>query len=197
MWQQLHESLRRSFAERQPGVTTLPDFLEKREELLRRIDLTLLERGTSQQVEQQLGKLFAETANWLRIPAGVAAAGGVATILAVLVHSAVFDVTGTVAGLAAGTGTVIAVMKRKKIIEEFRRQMTAKRDSTLVGIEDHLRHSIDRFYQDLSATFQPLQSFCSAQRKLYEPMLQRLRELEEGLNRQSATLGSQAREAKI
>lgn len=195
VWQQLHDALRRNFSEAQTGGSSLPDFLDKRDELLRKIDLTLLERGTSQQVEQQLGKLFEETANWLRIPAGVAAVGGVASIIAVLAHSAVFDVTGTLAGLGVVTGTTIAVIKRRKIVEEFRRQMTDKRDATLAGIEDHLRHSIDRFYQELSGTFQPLQSFCAAQRKLYEPMLQRLRELEESLGRQVAVLNANSRAA--
>ncbi len=190
VWQQLHETLRRNFAEQQQQAQlgSLPDFLEKRQELLRKIELTLLEKGTSQEVEQQLGKLFEETANWLRVPAGVAAVGGVATVIAILAHSAVFDVTGTVAGVAAATGTVIAVMKRKKILSEFRKQMTEKRDSTLIGIEDHLRHSIDRFYQDLAGMFQPLQTFCSAQRKLYEPMLTRLREMEDSLGRMVAGL---------
>ncbi len=187
VWQQLQDTLHRNFSEQHRGLATLPDFVEKRQELLRRIELTLLEKGTSQQVEQQLGQLFEETANWLRIPAGVAAAGGVATLIAIMAHSAVFDVTGTVAGLAAVSGTVIAVVKRQKIMREFRQQMTEKRDATMAGMEDHLRHSIDRFYQDLAAMFQPLQSFCAAQRQLYEPMLTRLRELEESLTRQLAT----------
>lgn len=190
VWQQLHDQLRRNFSDAQTGLGTLPDFLKRRDELLRKIELTLLEKGTSQQVEQQMGKLFEETANWLRVPAGVAAVGGVATIIAILVHSAVFDVTGTVAGVAAATGTAIAVMKRKKILAEFARQMTDKRDATLSGIEDHLRHSIDRFYQELSAMFQPLQSFCTAQRMLYEPMLKRLQEVEETLTRQIARLSA-------
>ena len=98
-----------------------------------------------------------------------------------------------VAGVAAVTGTAIALVKRRKILAEFARQMTEKRDATLAGIEDHLRHSIDRFYLDLAGMFQPLQNFCSTQRKLYEPMLQRLRELEESLGRQVATLSASAR----
>jgi hypothetical protein len=194
VWQQLHDKLQLNFADQEKQkVSMLPDFSEKRQELLRRIELTLLERGTSQQVEQQLGRLFEETANWLRVPAGVAAVGGVATLIAIMAHSAVFDVTGTVAGVAAVSGTVIAVMKRKKILDEFRNQMSEKRDATLAGVEDHLRHSIDRFYQELAGMFQPLQNFCATQRKLYEPMLTRLRELEETLTRQAASLAAAAR----
>ncbi len=103
VWQQLHDALHRNFSEQSRGAATLPDFLKQRDELLRKIELTLLERGTSQQVEQQMGKLFEDAANWLRIPAGVAAAGGVATVIAIVVHSlAVVDFT----GIVAGTGVV-------------------------------------------------------------------------------------------
>ena len=196
VWQQLHDTLQRNFSEQQRSATTLPDFLKQRDELLRKIELTLLERGTSQQVEQQLGKLFEDAANWMRVPAGVAAAGGIATVVAIVVHSAVFDVTGILAGTGIAAGTVIAVWKRKQILAEFRKQMMDKRDSTLSGVEDHLRHSIDRFYQELSATFAPFQSFCTAQKKLYEPMLTRLRELEDGLAKHMGELSSSKAPAK-
>jgi len=190
VWQQLHDTLHRNFSDNARSAATLPDFLKQRDELLRKIELTLLERGTSQQVEQQLGKLFEDTANWLRVPAGVAAAGGVATVIAIVAHSAVFDVTGILAGTGIAAGTIIAVWKRKQILSEFRKQMDDKRDSTLAGVEDHLRHSIDRFYQELAATFAPFQSFCTAQRKLYEPMLTRLRELEDVFARHLAELSN-------
>lgn len=195
VWQQLQDRLHREFSENQQQPTTgsLPDFVERRGELLRRIELTLLEKGTSQQVEQQLGRLFEDTANWLRVPAGVAAVGGIATVIAILAHSAVFDVTGIIAGTAAATGAAVALWKRREILSEFRRQMEEKRDSTLAGVEEHLRHAIDRFYQELSGTFQPLQSFCSAQRALYEPMLSRLRELENTFSRHAAELSAEAR----
>jgi len=197
VWQQLHDALRRHFSDKQRDASTLPDFVDRRAELLRKIELTLLEKSSSQQVEQQLGKLFEETANWLRVPASVAAVGGVASIVAILAHSVIFfDVTGTVAGVAAVSGTVLAVMKRRKILDEFRKQMVDKRESTIAGVEDHLRHSIDKFYQQLAETFQPLQTFCSAQRKIYEPMLARLRELEDSLSRQIASLSAVWRSGK-
>lgn len=188
VWQQLHDTLQRNFSEQQRAAGSLPDFLKQRDELLRKIELTLLERSSTQQVEQQLGKLFEDTANWLRVPAGVAAAGSVATVIAILAHAAVLDFTGILAGTGIAAGTVIAVWKRKTIISEFRRQMEEKRDATLSGIEDHLRHSIDKFYLDLAGTFAPFQSFCAAQRKTYEPMLVRLHEMEDALTRHASTL---------
>lgn len=193
VWQQLHDTLQKNFTDENRGIVSLPDFLQQRDELLRRIELTLLERGAGHQVEQQLGKLFEETATWLRVPAGVAAVGGVATLVAALAHVAIVDVTGTIAGVAALFGTVLAVFKRQQIISEFRKQMDEKRDTVLAGIEDHLRHAIDRFYRELESTFQPLQSFCTTQRKLYEPMLNRLQQLDDSFGKASAELGAAAR----
>ncbi len=188
VWAQLRESLQTAFAERR-NIATFPDFVRQRDELLRRIELTLLERGSGEQVNEQLGKLFSETANWLRVPAGIAAAGGLATLVAALGHVAIVDVTGTVAGVAALTGTVVAVFKRHQILAEFRKQMMQKRETVLGGIEDHLRHAVDKFFADLATTFAPLQSFCAAQRKLYEPMLTRISQLTEVFGKNAADLG--------
>ena len=44
-------------------------------DLLQSIQLTLLERIASKGVEEQLAQMFQKTATWLRLPAGVAAAG--------------------------------------------------------------------------------------------------------------------------
>ena len=41
------------------------------------------------------------------------------------------SLTGSIAGVGALTGGVIAILKRRKILEEFRRQMSEKRDATL------------------------------------------------------------------
>jgi tRNA U34 5-carboxymethylaminomethyl modifying GTPase MnmE/TrmE len=192
VWQHLHESLQKSFADNR-AVTTLPDFIQQRDELLRRIELTLLERGTHEQVEQQLGRMFAETAAWLRVPTAVAAGAGLAAVVAAVTHAAIFDVTGTIAGVAALFGTALAFFKRQQIINEFRRQMTAKRETVINGIEDHLRHAIDKFYQDLDSTFAPLRSFCVSQRKLYEPMLDRFKQLGETFDKCGAALDQAGR----
>jgi tRNA U34 5-carboxymethylaminomethyl modifying GTPase MnmE/TrmE len=193
LWQQLYEELQLHFSGETRAGLSLPDFARQREELLRRLELTLLEHGTGEKVDQQLGKLFEETAQWLRVPAGVAAAGGLATLVAVLAHVAVVDVTGSIAGAAAVLGTVVAVFKRQQILAEFRRQMQEKRETVLTGISDHLRHALDRFYQDLTGTFQPLKTFCETRRKLYAPMISRLEQIQVALDRSAAELEQVAR----
>ncbi|MDP9292463.1 MAG: dynamin family protein, partial [Verrucomicrobiota bacterium] len=178
VWRQLHESVRKNF---DPSVATgsnIPDFLDERNVLLKKIELTLMEKMSGAEVEAQLKKLFVETATWLRLPAGVAAASGLATLALALAHAAIVDVTGTIAGVAAVAGTVVAVLQRQKILAEFRDQMAAKRNEVLSAIEDHLRHAIELFYQELTATFLPLKNFCAAERKIYEPMITEMRELQ-------------------
>lgn len=192
VWQQLHESLQKNFADDQ-ARTTPPDFVQQREELRRRIELTLLERGTHEQIEQQLGTMFAETAAWLRVPTFVAAGAGLVALVAAITHASIFDMTGTIAGVAALLGVALAVFKRQRIINEFRRQMTAKRETVINGIEDHLRHAIDTFYQDLDSTFAPMRAICVAQRKLYEPMQDRFKQLSETFDKCGSALDEAGR----
>ncbi len=191
VWQQLHESLQRDFATELPAPPAFPDFMREREQLLKKLELTLLEKMSNASVEQQLTKLFAETTTWLRLPAGIMAAGGIATVVAILAHAAILDVTGSIAGVAAVLGTGLAIFKRRQIIDTFRKEMTDKREELLAPIGDHLRHAIDLFYQDLQSTFQPLQNFCSAQRRTYEPILARAKQLSDTLGKSSAEIGAE------
>lgn len=189
VWQQLHETLLKNFSEEMQIPPSPPDFIREREALLNRIELTLMEKMSNQQIEEQMTKAFSDASSWLRVPAGVAALGGAAAIAAALAHIAIVDITGTVAGVAALFGAAVAVAKRHKIIAEFRTQMARKREEVLAPIEDHLGHAIALFYQDLAAIFQPLQTFCGAQRKIYEPIVTRAQQLEETLAKTGADLG--------
>ncbi len=189
VWQQLYESLQREFASNAPVPPAFPDFMRQREQLLKKLELTLLEKMSGQSLEQQLDRLFADSANWLRLPAGIAAAGGIATVVAILAHAAIINVTGSIALAAGLLGTVVAVIKRKQILRAFRDAMAEKRQEVLASIGDHLRHAMDRFYQELRITFQPLQDFCSVQRLTYEPILSRVRELDETFEKRAGEIG--------
>ena len=185
----MHESLLKNFAAEMQMPPSPPDFIREREALIKRIELTLMEKMSNQQIEQQMTKAFSSASTWLRLPAGIAAVGGAAAIAAALAHVAIVDVTGTVAAVAALFGAAVAVAKRQKIITEFRMQMARKREDVFTPIEDHLRHAIALFYQDLAATFQPLQTFCGAQRKIYEPIVTRVTQLEDTFSKAGADLG--------
>jgi len=140
-------------------------------------------------IEDQMTRMFNDAAAWMRLPAGIAVAGGAATVAAALAHIAIVDITGSVAAVAALTGAGVAVVKRNRILTRFRKEMSAKREEILSPVEDHLHHAIGLFYQELAATFQPLQAFCGAQRKVYEPIITRLKQLDDTFGRLAAELG--------
>ena len=188
VWKQVHELMQRSFASR--DLPLLPDFARQRKELLDRIDLALIERTEGAEFQRQMQRVFEDTASWLRVPAGVFAAGGIgAVVAAALTKVTILDITGTIAGLGALTGTVVAMTKRRKIIGEYRRQMNEKREAMVQAVEDHLRHAVKRFYVELEQVFQPIEAFSEAQKKTMEPSLAAVRDLETKLARCAAELG--------
>jgi hypothetical protein len=189
VWQQLHESIQKTFATEVPAPPAPPDFINERDQLLKRIELTLIERMSGSAVEEHMTRMFDDAAAWMRLPAGIAVAGGAATVAAALAHLAIIGITGSVAGVAVLSGAAVAVVKRNRILGEFRKQMADKREEILSPVEDHLRHAIGLFYQELGGTFQPLQAFCAAQRKIYEPVLTRLKQLDDTFGKIAAELG--------
>src|SRR6202048_3568245 len=157
IWQDLQEKVEVQFGSGKKQVRAVtPGFLSQRQVILQRLQLTLLEQMSDSKIKEQLHSLFGETARWLRVPTGVAAAGGIAAVIAALTHTALLDVTGTVAGLAALTGTIYAVWRRRKILHQYRDQMNEKRGELARAVEVQLTHAIDGFYQEVGHTFTPL-----------------------------------------
>ena len=135
-------------------------------------------------------RVFADTASWLRLPASVFAAGGIGAVLAgALTKATLLDITGTIAGVGALTGTVVALTKRRKILAEYRRQMNEKREAMVRAVEDQLRHAVKRFYAELEQIFQPIEAFAEAQKKLLEPSMAAVRDLDAKLSKCAADLG--------
>ncbi|HEY8671546.1 MAG TPA: dynamin family protein, partial [Terriglobales bacterium] len=190
LWPQLQDAMENQFQSdsRAQVSQTIPDFARQRRELLQSIQLTLVERIAGRGMEAQLERMFRETANWLRLPAGIAAAGGLVTVIAAMSSAAVADVTGIIAASAAIIGTFVAFGRRRKILAEYHRQMESKREELVAAIEQQLRHAIDLFYAEIAAAFQPLRAFCSAERKRYDPLLQRVEEIEKSLAQLTAEL---------
>ena len=118
LWPQLQDTMENQFKgdSRVQLNQTIPDFARQRRELLQSIELTLVERIAGRGMEAQLERMFRETANWLRVPAGVAAAGGIVTLIAAMSSAAVADVTGIVAASALVAGTFVALGRRRKIL---------------------------------------------------------------------------------
>jgi len=181
IWQDLQERVQVQFDTKRQVRAALPGFLSQRGIILQKLQLTLLEQTSDAKIKEQLQSWFGETARWLRVPAGVAAAGGVFTIIAALAHAAILDVTGTVAGLAAAAGTVYAVLRRRHILREYRLRMNEKRAQLSEAVETQLRNAITAFYHEVGGTFDPLESFCLAEAHRILPLRERVDEIERSL----------------
>ncbi|MGI8436857.1 MAG: dynamin family protein [Chthoniobacterales bacterium] len=184
LWPQLQDTIEAQFAtEGKARVTkTIPDFARQRRELLQSIELTLVERIAGQSVEAQLARTFAQSAAWLRPAAGVAAAGGIATLVAAMISASVADVTGIVATSALVLGTFVAIGQRGKVLRAYEKEMETKRIELLAAIEQQMAHAIDLFYKEVTTAFQPLAAFCATERERYEPLVERVDMLKKKLS---------------
>jgi len=140
-------------------------------------------------VEEQLAGMFRETGRRLRFAAGVAAAGAIVAVIAAMNSAAVADVTGVLAASAVVFGTIVALSQRRKILHAYKQQMESKRAELVQVVEQQLEHTIELFYKEVTAAFQPLAAFCLAQRRLYEPLLERGEELEKIFDGLKSRLG--------
>jgi small GTP-binding protein len=192
LWPQLQDTILAQFESEGPKRMnkTLPDFARQRRDLVQSIQLTLVERIAGKGVEEQLARMFRETAARLRLPAGIAAAGGIVTAIVAMSSAAVADVTGVLAASAAVIGTIVAFTQRRKILAAYEREMETKRLELVHAIEEQMNHAIDLFYQEISLAFAPLAAFCTSERKRYEPLMERAEKLKEILRGLTARLGS-------
>ncbi|HZC58884.1 MAG TPA: dynamin family protein [Chthoniobacterales bacterium] len=191
MWQDLQDKVSVQFgSESKKQVRAMvAGFLTQRQEILQRLQLTLIEQMSDARIKEQLQALFGETARWLRVPTSMAAAGGIATIIAALTHTALLDVTGTVAGLAALTGTLYAVWRRRKILHQYRDQMSDKRRDLTRALETQLNHAIDAFYHEVALTFSPLEAFCDSEFKRHAPLKDHIDDLDQKIGAIKNQLG--------
>ena len=191
MWQDLQDKVNVQFgSETKKQVrAVMPGFLTQRQEVLQRLQLTLMEQMSDAKIKEQLQSLFGETTRWLRVPTSVAAAGGIATVIAALTHTALLDVTGTVAGLAALTGTLYAVWRRRKILRQYRDQMNEKRRDLTRAVESQLNHAIEAFYHEVGLTFSPLESFCESESKRHAPLREQIESLDQAIGAIKSQLG--------
>jgi GTPase SAR1 family protein len=189
IWQDLQDKVEVQFGSGKKQVRAVtPGFLSQRQSVLQRLQLTLMEQMSDAKIREQLRSLFGETARWLRVPTGVAAAGGIAAVIGALTHTALVDVTGAVAGVAALTGTIYAVWRRRKILNQYRVQMDEKRGELTRAVEVQLTHAIDAFYQEVGQTFMPLEVFCESEAKRHLPLKEELEKLDSSIGSVKAQL---------
>ncbi len=179
LWPQLSDMLQTLFERdlREQLPRNIPDFARQRRELLQSVQLTLMERASGKMIEEKLTQLFQETSARLRIPAGVAAAGGLIAVITAMSSAAVADVTGVLAASAFIAGTFVAISQRKKILASYDTQMRAKCSELVNGIERQLSAALELFYAEIASAFHPVQAFCVAKRKQFEAPQKQAEEL--------------------
>jgi GTPase Era involved in 16S rRNA processing len=179
LWPQLSDMLQTLFERdlREQLPRNIPDFARQRRELLQSVQITLMERATGKMIEEKLTQLFAETSTRLRVPAGVAAAGGLIAVITAMSSAAVADVTGVLAASALIAGTFVAINQRKKILAAYDAQMREKCSELVKGIEHQLAGAVELFYAEIASAFHPVQAFCVAKRKQFEAPQKQAEEL--------------------
>src|SRR5437763_12401529 len=120
---------------------TPPDFARQRRELLQSIQLSLAERSGRDVIAEQMGTIFRETSDRLRIPVGVAAAGGLVALVAAMSSAAVADVTGVLAASDAIIGPFVARRRRGKILGIYAQQMEGKQTEQVAAVEIQIWHA--------------------------------------------------------
>lgn len=191
LWPQLHDMLETRLGQELRGrvPATTPDFARQRRELLQSVKLALAEHVGSGSIDRNLAELASQTSTRLRLPAGIAAAGGLVALVTALSSAAVADVTGIVAAAAAGTGAFVAVRQRQKILQTYTEAMTAKCAELMTAVQQQLERAVDAFYREIESAVQPLAAFCTAQRRIHQPLLERGDELRERLTALARELG--------
>jgi hypothetical protein len=195
IWPQLQDMIETHFGGevKTQAPRTPPDFARQRRELVQSIQLALAGRSGEDVIAEQMGTIFRETSDRLRIPAGVAAAGGLVALVAAMSSAAVADVTGVLAASAAIIGTFLARRQRGKILRVYAQQMDAKRTELVAAIENQISHAIDLFYGEINAAIQPLTAFCTAQRAHYQELVDRIDELDSAFEKlRPRVMGSSA-----
>src|SRR5260370_32577035 len=179
IWQELQDKVQAQFDAdtRKQARPAMPGFVSQRGAILQKLQLTLLEQMSDAKIKQQLQEWFGETARWLRVPAGVAAAGGIFTIIAALAHTAILDVTRTVAGLAAFTGTVDAVFRRRHILREYRLRMDEKRKELAGAVATQWRDALTPLYHNGGQTFAPLDRLSRPETPTHPPSEERAQKI--------------------
>jgi GTPase SAR1 family protein len=179
LWPQLSDMLQTLFERdlREQLPRNIPDFARQRRELIQSVQLTLMERASGKMIEEKLTQLFEETSTRLRVPAGVAAAGGLVAVITAMSSAAVADVTGVLAASALIAGTFVAISQRKKILAAYDAQMKEKCSELVKGIERQLAGAVELFYAEIASAFHPVQAFCAAKRKQFEAPQKQAEEL--------------------
>jgi len=130
---------------------------------------------------------FSNAADLLRLPA-LAAVGTVAVALGAVLagHSSVF--LAALAGAVVVFVLLLAFLLRQNVIAHFGRHFTANRAALLTALEPPLHSAAEGFYMALSPALEARAGQLVGERQQHEPLLARLRQIEETFSHIEAAL---------
>lgn len=184
-WLQLHDALRDYYAD---GVDAahIPDLGQERIRLTQETKASLTARRLDTDVNHQMNAIFRETAEWLKIPE----TENLNAVVASMAWLVIGDFTKALTEAASSCGNIAALMKRGRIVAQFRGELARKREELLSILESQLRNGIEQFYQEASEMLLPLQTFCAVQKAIYDPRLATVKQMTENFDEVVAKLAS-------
>jgi GTPase SAR1 family protein len=154
----------------------IPDFTRTRRDLVQTIRQRLMEALSGKGAEQHLARISRQTFLLLATAAVIIVAGVVTAAMVANSQRTLAIVSGIVAAVAGTFGVIILLAQSKRMIRVYQNQLNTS--ELTKKAEQNVHDAIDRFYKEITATFQPLSDFCATRRQTYEPLARRSEELE-------------------
>ncbi len=176
VWEELETQRRRAFPAAGP---TPPDFAVARDHLRAQLDAAIEVHALGEGFEQRMRALFFRAAVCMRV--AVFSVGGsiVLVAFAAVARPSPFPQAFGGALLVLFLCGLALLLWQSRLLAEFRRFATVRRETFIGAVEDHLRAEIDHFAEDLADSLGPLEMECAARRRAHEPMLARAAQLDE------------------
>ena len=183
-WEQLETQRRRTMTEcPQPQP---PDFGVVRERLRDDLDTVLGRHALDAGTDRHLHALFFLAAVTMRVALFAVGVGLLVMGFAAVAEPSLLAKAVAGSALIAGLALIALFLWHRRLIEDYRRFSTTRREALVSEVEGHLREAIEHFGEDLADSLGPVQVACAARRRAHEPTLARAQQLDELLAKAKA-----------
>jgi hypothetical protein len=178
-WEQLELERRRTIAEGAPSQP--PDFADLRERLRDDFDTVLARHALDAGTDRHLHALFFLAGATVRVGLYCLAAALLVTVFTLVAEPALFRTA--LAGLGAvAVATLVALwLWQRRLLTDFRRFCTQRREALVAEVDDRLRASVEHFAEDLADSLGPIELACASRRRTHEPLCVRAQQIDEVL----------------
>jgi GTPase SAR1 family protein len=174
VWEHFHQTLRREISTRLPPAQALPPPTREAREILEEIEREAFVEAVPVAGQKSVFPALGSLAVLLRLLFFVVVVTGGAAIFFAESKPVLAGVVGGVACGVLLAGITIALLKRGKLLAQYRLQLLARREAAIAAAEQQLHAVVEQFYDDMGATFEPLEGFCNARMHFFDPFLQQI-----------------------